>query len=43
MFGVIEVISALGGSVAAAAVLTEAVLARIDRHDRLYEQSDPLT
>ena len=35
MFGIIEVLSAIGGSVTAAAVLTEAVLARIERHDRL--------
>lgn len=34
MLGVIEVIGAIGGPVAAAAVITEAVLARLDRHDR---------
>ena len=41
MIGFIEIISTLGGSVAAAAVITEAVLARIDRRDRIDDPVSP--
>jgi hypothetical protein len=33
MLEVIEIVSALGGPIVAVAILTEAVLARIERHD----------
>ena len=41
MFGIIEVIGALGGGVTAAAFLTEAVLARIERNQRLRHAGEP--
>jgi hypothetical protein len=41
MLGIIEVFGALGGSVTAAALLTEVVLARMERHDRAREVGRP--
>jgi hypothetical protein len=41
MFGILEVIAVLGGSVTTAAVLTEAVLARIERHAQVTGPNEP--
>jgi hypothetical protein len=41
MIEIVEMVSVLGGAVAAAAALTEAVLARIERHNRFMGPSEP--